>query len=374
VATCSGGTIVGYILGNYGSSLQFTATDTNCYVTTYTTVSPSIGSLLTVSSFGDCCPTPTPTPSPAPPTQNIQVRECGTASPTYGITINVSGLIVGLAEKMNGGSGVLNGKCWEIIDASYGGTIDYTATHVSTSLSCASCTPDVTPTPTPTGTPTPTPAPLIVANGTYTCSTGTNCDGEFLITSVSGGSGAPYQTSYVVSGNPPSWNNYPATNLYTGLCGGTNYVLSLKDSSGFIRTADPNTQCSVTPTPTPTGTPTPTPTGTPTPTPSPEYTINWINNSVTTGTNTLTIYKNGTMIVNQSGLGSGSFTVTSSDSITYSLFSTTPDFTSATVYVNFVANTDCGFQSAFVEDIIGFNFTANGTITGDTQNYGDACP
>jgi hypothetical protein len=136
-----------------------------------------------------------------------------------------------------------------------------TISFINYSVSSCTC---ITPTPTLTATPTPTPtpAPLIVANGTYTCSTGTNCDGEFAISSVSGGSGAPYQTSYVVSGNPPSWNNYPATNLYTGLCGGTNYVLSLKDSSGFIRTADPNTQCSVTPTPTPTATPTPSPTPT----------------------------------------------------------------------------------------------------------------
>ena len=113
-------------------------------------------------------PTPTPTatstPTPTPvPSQNIQVRECGTSSPTYGITINTTGLVNGLAIKMNGGSGVLNGKCWEVIDSSYGGTIDYTATYVSTSLSCASCTPDVTPTPTPTptatSTPTPTPTP-----------------------------------------------------------------------------------------------------------------------------------------------------------------------------------------------------------------------
>lgn len=111
-------------------------------------------------------PTPTPTatstPTPTPvPSQNIQVRECGTSSPTYGITINTTGLVNGLAIKMNGGSGVLNGKCWEVINSSYGGTIDYTATYVSGSLSCASCTPDVTPTPTatPTSTPTPTPTP-----------------------------------------------------------------------------------------------------------------------------------------------------------------------------------------------------------------------
>jgi hypothetical protein len=123
-------------------------------------------SYITGVGYGNCntgyvctgyTPSVTPTPTPTPvPSQNIQVRECGTASPTYGITINTTGLVNGLAIKMNGGGGVLNGKCWEVIDSSYGGVIDYTATLVSTSLSCASCTPDVTPTPTPTSTPTPT--------------------------------------------------------------------------------------------------------------------------------------------------------------------------------------------------------------------------
>jgi hypothetical protein len=107
-------------------------------------------------------PTPTPTSTPVP-SQNIQVVECGTLSPSYGITINISGLVVGLVEKMNGGGGVLDNKCWEIIDANYTGTIDYFGTHVSTSLNCSSClptpTPTGTPTPTPTSTATPTPTP-----------------------------------------------------------------------------------------------------------------------------------------------------------------------------------------------------------------------
>jgi hypothetical protein len=68
----------------------------------------------------------------------------------------------------------------------------------------------------------------------------------FNISSVSGGSGAPYQTSYVITGNPPSWNNFPATNSYTGLCGGTSYTLCLKGSAGDTRCADPDTQCSYT--------------------------------------------------------------------------------------------------------------------------------
>lgn len=143
--------------------------------------------------------TPTPTPTPVP-TQNIQIRECGTSSPTYGITINTSGLVNGLAVKMNGGSGVLNGRCWEVIDSSYGGVIDYTATYVSTSLSCASCTPDITPTPTvtPTSTPTPTPTntptvtptstptptPSFVALSVYTGNSLTNACNSTTLTTV----------------------------------------------------------------------------------------------------------------------------------------------------------------------------------------------
>jgi hypothetical protein len=93
----------------------------------------------------------------------------------------------------------------------------------------------------------------LIASGTYECSLGTNCDGVFNISSVSGGSGAPYQTSYVVTGNPPSYNNYPATNSYINLCGGTSYTLCLKGSAGDTRCADPNTQCSYTTTTTTAG-------------------------------------------------------------------------------------------------------------------------
>jgi hypothetical protein len=105
------------------------------------------------------------------------------------------------------------------------------------------------PSPTSTSTSTSTTSTTtmqLTANGTFECSLGTNCDGVFNIASVSGGSGAPYQTSYVVTGNPPSYNNYPATNSYINLCGGTSYTLCLKGSAGDTRCADPNTQCSYT--------------------------------------------------------------------------------------------------------------------------------
>jgi hypothetical protein len=97
---------------------------------------------------------------------------------------------------------------------------------------------------------------LLIANGTDDCSLGTNCDGTFNISSVSGGSGAPYQTSLVVTGNPPSYNNYPATNSYINLCGGTSYTLCLKGSAGDTRCADPFIQCSYTTTTTTTAAPT----------------------------------------------------------------------------------------------------------------------
>ena len=37
---CTGGTILGYVLGNYAANQQFTS-DGNCYVTTYTTTNPT---------------------------------------------------------------------------------------------------------------------------------------------------------------------------------------------------------------------------------------------------------------------------------------------------------------------------------------------
>jgi hypothetical protein len=91
-----------------------------------------------------------------------------------------------------------------------------------------------------------------MANGTYVCSTGTDCDGEFNISSISGGAGGPYQTQLDGGG----WNNYPAVSSYTALCGGQSYSFSVKDGQGNIRT-ELFTQC-VKPTPTPSNTPTPT--------------------------------------------------------------------------------------------------------------------
>jgi hypothetical protein len=107
------------------------------------------------------------------------------------------------------------------------------------------------------------------------------------------------------------------------------------------------------------------------------YTVSWSNNSVTTGTNVLDIWKNGTNIVNQSGSGTGTFSVLSTDVITYSLASTTPDFTDTLISVNSYGTGTvfaCGFNSSTAQDLTGISFNANGTIDGVTQNYEDGCP
>jgi hypothetical protein len=138
-----------------------------------------------------------------------------------------------------------NGLCYTIVGpTTVGGATNTVVSEHSTCEDCEAARPTTT---TTTLAPTTTTTTLILtANGTYECSLGTACDGVFNISSVTGGSGAPYQTSYVVTGNPPSFNNYPATNSYINLCGGTSYTLTLKGSAGDTRTADPNTQCSYT--------------------------------------------------------------------------------------------------------------------------------
>ena len=105
------------------------------------------------------------------------------------------------------------------------------------------------------------------------------------------------------------------------------------------------------------------------------FTINWTNNSVTTGTNNLKIYKNASMIVDQSGMGSNSFTVIASDVITYELISTTPDFTNVQIIDSENGTiSNCAFNSASVSNLIGVSFTSNATIDGVTTNYIVECP
>jgi len=67
--------------------------------------------------------------------------------------------------------------------------------------------------------------------------------------------------------------------------------------------------------------------------------------------------------------------VESTDEITYTLTSTTPDFTNVAI-IDSVHGTisDCGFNSATITESTGVYYTSNATIDGVTTNYIDGCP
>jgi hypothetical protein len=76
-------------------------------------------------------------------------------------------------------------------------------------------------------------------------------------------------------------------------------------------------------------------------------------------------------------LGSNSFSVLSTDVITYSLYSTTPDYTEVYISVNSFGPysvSACNYSSALAVDNVGLSFTANGTIEGLTYNNEFGCP
>ena len=199
-----------------------TTTTTSTSTTTTTTAAPTTTTTLAYQSYDLYYPCGTLTPA------DQRVVYTGNQSP---------GEII-LAS---------NGLCYTIVGpTTVGGATNTVVSEHSTCEDCEAARPTTTTTTTTLAPTTTTTTLLLTANGTFECSLGTACDGVFNISSVTGGSGAPYQTSYVVTGNPPSFNNYPATNSYTGLCGGTSYTFSLKGSAGDTRTADPDTQCSYT--------------------------------------------------------------------------------------------------------------------------------
>jgi hypothetical protein len=104
------------------------------------------------------------------------------------------------------------------------------------------------------------------------------------------------------------------------------------------------------------------------------YTISWSLTDVTTGTANLQIIKNGSVIVSQSGDGSGSFSVISSDLITYSLYATSPNFTYAEINDSVYGSiADCSFNSAFVNNFPGNSYSSNATINGIAIDYVDSC-
>jgi hypothetical protein len=76
-------------------------------------------------------------------------------------------------------------------------------------------------------------------------------------------------------------------------------------------------------------------------------------------------------------MGGGSFSVYSTDVVTFSLYSSTPDFCDATVSVNSYGSgtvSNCSYSSATAQDLVGITFNAAGTIDGITSNYEYGCP
>jgi len=262
---------------------------------------------------------------------------------------------------------------------------------------CGTCptptpTPTLTPTPTPTHTPTPTPTPTFTPTPTptstpdpyfyylaerYECQEDGSCS---------------YIEDLVIANNvsltiaaTQRYRLDPTTGFILRVMTAVSSQVALLTTMSGTGQITCSNLCAQPPTPTPTGTPTPTPTGTPTPTPTntPEppppsqYSIAWSNNNITTGTNVLDIWVNDVNVVNQEGLGGGSFSVYNTDIVTFRLYSSTPDFCEATVSVNSYGSgtvSNCSYSSVTAQDLVGITFNAAGTIDGITSNYEFGCP
>jgi hypothetical protein len=210
---------------------------------------------------------------------------------------------------------------------------------------------------------------VVLTGGTFCDATAIQCD-EFALEiagiSLYVRSGNNYRTATI---DDP---NTSGIATFTGAC----TSCTTTSTTTTTTTEAPATTTSTTTTTTTEAPATTTSTTTTTTTEAPTtFTINWTNNSVTTGTNNLKIYKNASIIVDQSGMGSNSFTVIASDVITYELTSTTPDFTNVEI-IDSVHGTiaNCGFNSSTVSNLSGVSYTGNATIDGVTTNYIDSCP
>ena len=104
-----------------------------------------------VDAIVDCTPPPTPTaPTPTANFQDVEIRECGTTTPTYKVRIQ-GGLLTaptlanGIAVKITGAASAPNPEftntdCWEIIDNA-ASTYDSIASLNSVDSSCGGCAP-----------------------------------------------------------------------------------------------------------------------------------------------------------------------------------------------------------------------------------------
>ena len=106
-----------------------------------------INSTGAVDAIVDCSVIPTPSPVPtAAPTQDVEIRQCGTTTPTYKVRISgTSGYINSQSIEITGAAAGPNPEftgatCWEIIDSA-ATTYDSTVTVNSAYSSCGGCAP-----------------------------------------------------------------------------------------------------------------------------------------------------------------------------------------------------------------------------------------
>ena len=122
-----------------GPNPEFTGTD--CWEIV-DVVASSYDSTVTVNSAALNCT------ACLPSTQDVEIRECGTTTPTYKIQVSTTGLAVGEAIKITGAASAPNPEftgvdCWEIIDDA-ASSYDSSVTLNATDSSCSGCLPPPT--------------------------------------------------------------------------------------------------------------------------------------------------------------------------------------------------------------------------------------
>jgi hypothetical protein len=175
----------------------------------------------------------------------VEIRECGTTSPTYNVTVNFSTSTTGVAFKgtgTGGGCGTTfdGSRCWEVITLGVSvGNCNITTTQIGTCGNLTDCAPPPTPPTPPTPTPPTPPATVYARYGD--CATG----GNDIITEVSGPGGTIFPNVLLISG---------ICYEYLDLGGVTGPLYS-----NYTSYTDCATCQSAAPTPTPPSPPTPTP-------------------------------------------------------------------------------------------------------------------
>jgi hypothetical protein len=220
--TIAGPTSVG------GASLTVVGEFSTCEDCTY--VPPTSTATAQPTSTPTAQPTSTPTaqPTSTPTSVNFywSLKFCSDNSNATYQLYDPNGNFSG-NEVISGidGNGIT--QCYYVVSNSKGPNVGpfYTYGQITEHSSCNDC--QVATTPTPTAQPTPTPSPAAAITATVTgsnvsCNGGSN--GSITVSSISGGSGGPYQTKLNVGGT------YTSTTSYGGLTAGS-YTIYVKDSA-----------------------------------------------------------------------------------------------------------------------------------------------